>query len=292
MTKRTLPALAAGRPMGAVQTTVMPRALDRWNPTLRAAADSDSDRTISVYDVIGYDFWTGEGVTAKRIAGALRGMGAGPVTLNINSPGGDLFEGIAIYNLLREHDGAVTAKVLGMAASAASVIAMAADTIQVSRASFVMVHDVWSIAIGNRHDLRDAADFLEPLDVALADVYAARTGGTVEDMAALMDAETWMGGAAAIERGFADEFLPSDQVERSADARAEAAGVTRRIEVALRNSGMSRTDAQRLISEFKSSARDSAGSGASDSTGRAAIDPAQAERLHERFDSLTTLIGD
>ncbi len=87
-------------------------------------AAATDDNSISVFDVIGQDYW-GEGVTAKRIAGALRAMNGADVTVNINSPGGDMFEGLAIYNLLREYEGRVTVKVLGIAASAASVIAMA-----------------------------------------------------------------------------------------------------------------------------------------------------------------------
>ncbi|MBN0106041.1 Clp protease ClpP, partial [Pseudomonas aeruginosa] len=93
------------------------------------------------YEPIGYDWWTGEGVTAKRIAGALRAIGGDvDVTVNINSPGGDVFEGLAIYNLLREHKGKVTVRVLGLAASAASFIAMAADEVKIARAGFLMIH--------------------------------------------------------------------------------------------------------------------------------------------------------
>src|SRR5690606_36870947 len=130
MSIKNLRAAPAGRPSAAVNSYLSPRALDRWDAGVRAAVEDQGDRTISVYDVIGYDWWTGEGVTAKRIAGALRSMGAGPVTVNINSPGGDLFEGLAIYNLLREHQVHITTKVVGLAASSPSVIAMAGDTIQ------------------------------------------------------------------------------------------------------------------------------------------------------------------
>jgi ATP-dependent protease ClpP protease subunit len=218
------------------------------------AADEEKERTISVYDVIGYDYWTGDGVTAKRIAGALRSLGKGPVTVNVNSPGGDLFEGLAIYNLLREHDGEVTVKVLGLAASAASVVAMAGDKVQIARAGFFMVHNGWVIAMGNRHDLREVGDWLEPFDAAMADIYAARSGGEAKAMAKLMDAETWLGGSAAIEKGFADELLPSDQTGDSDKTKASVSAV-RRLEVALRAGGMPKNEAMRLISEMKSSLR-------------------------------------
>jgi ATP-dependent Clp protease, protease subunit len=266
MSKKTLPGAPEGRPCAAVSSHILPRAMDRWNAGIRAAADADSERTISVFDVIGQDYWTGEGVTAKRIAGALRGMGKGPVTVNVNSPGGDMFEGLAIYNLLREHDGEVTVKVLGLAASAASVIAMAGDKVQIARAGFLMVHNAWVMAIGNRHDLIETAETLKPFDEAMASIYAARTGDDIKSIAKLMDAESWIGGEAAIERGFADELLPSDQVEKGS-GKANASAV-RRIEAALRASGLPKSEAMRLISEIKSSAGDPAGGGEGDPTER------------------------
>ena len=116
MSKKQLPAAPAGRPCARVTCETLPSALDRWDGGIKAA--STDDNSISVFDVIGQDYW-GEGVTAKRIAGALRAMNGADVTVNINSPGGDMFEGLAIYNLLREYEGRVTVKVLGIAASAA-----------------------------------------------------------------------------------------------------------------------------------------------------------------------------
>lgn len=267
MSLKNLPGAPQGRPSASVRSEILPRALDRWNRELRAAVDeSEDDRTISVYDVIGYDYWSGEGVTAKRVAGALRHLGAGPVTVNVNSPGGDVFEGLAIYNLLREHKGEVTVKVLGLAASAASVIAMAGDNIQIARAGFFMVHNAWVIAAGNRNDFREIATWLEPFDAAMADIYVARTGLESKAVNKLMDAESWLGGASAIEQGFADELLAADQVGRG-EARASGAAA-RRLEAALRASGLPKSEAMRLLSEFKSSAGDPAGSGEGDPTER------------------------
>lgn len=265
MTIKTLPGAPEGRPCAGVTSHLQARALDRWNAGVQAA-DKEDERTISVYDVIGHDYWGGEGVTAKRISGALRALGKGAITVNVNSPGGDMFEGLAIYNLLREHDGEVTVKVLGLAASAASVIAMAGDKVQIARAGFLMIHNAWVMAVGNRHDLSDLAATLKPFDDAMAGIYAARTGKDAKAMAKLMDSETWIGGETAIEDGFADELLPSDQVSKGA-AKASASAV-RRIESALRASGMPKSDAMRLISEFKASAGDPTGSGAGDPTGQ------------------------
>lgn len=263
MTNKALPGVPEGWPR-AVASHISPRALDRWNPSVRAAAKDEEERSISVYDVIGQDFWTGEGVTAKRIAAALRSMGSGPVTVNVNSPGGDMFEGLAIYNLLREHKGEVTVKVIGLAASAASIIAMAGDKVQIGRSAFLMIHNAWVMAIGNRNELRDVADTLEPFDRAMASIYAARTGQDEKAMGKLMDRETWIGGSDAVEEGFADELLPADQIEQKG-GKASASAV-RRVESALRASGLPKSEAMRLISELKSSAGDPAGNGEGDPT--------------------------
>jgi ATP-dependent Clp protease protease subunit len=184
----------------------------KWEPGIRAA-ESSADNTISILDVIGFDWWTGEGVTSKRIAAALRAIGDKDVTVLINSPGGDMFEGLAIRSLLAEHTGRVTVKVLGLAASAASVIAMAADEIQIARAGFFMIHNAWLVAMGDRNALREIADMMEPFDAAMADLYAARTGIEVKDIVKMMDKETWIGGSKAVEDGFADALLSSDQID-------------------------------------------------------------------------------
>lgn len=217
----------------------------RWNPALQT---KDAEDTISMYDPIGAN-WMGEGVTAKRIAAALRGMGDKNVIVNLNSPGGDVFEGIAIYNLLREHKGEVTVRVLGIAASAASVIAMAGDRIEISRAAFLMVHNVWGGVIGNRHDLRENADVMETIDAALAAVYAVRSGKDVKSIGKLMDKETWFGGNEAIDQGFADALLPADEIEEK-DNQGTHNNALRRIDVALARQGMPRAERRTLLAQI------------------------------------------
>lgn len=287
--KNTLQSALAVRPGPGIHSYLSPRALDRWSPGIRAASE-DEPNTISILDVIGYDPWTGDGVTAKRIAGALRNIGAkNPVTVNVNSPGGDMFEGLAIYNMLREHQGDVTIKVLGLAASAASIVAMAGDTVQIARSGFLMVHNAWVLAMGNRNDLRDYADTLEPFDLAMADIYAARTGSDVSDMQKLMDAETWIGGSDAVERGFATELLPSDQVKQ-VDGATSASAV-RRIESALRHAGLPRSEAMRLINEFKTGLRDSSGSGEREATDRGPSDSAALSTTAALAADLTNILN-
>lgn len=272
MTIRAIPGLPSGRPQADVRSYISPMALSRWDANIRAAEEKDADeRTIGIYDVIGEDYWTGAGFTSKRMSAALRSLGKGPVTVAINSPGGDMFEGISMYSMLREHPGEVTIKVMGLAASAASVLAMAGDTIQIARPAFFMIHNAWVMAVGNRNDLIEIAQTLKPFDEAMADVYAARTGEDQKAMAKLMDRESWIGGSAAVEQGFADALLDSDQVRKS-DGKTNAAAV-RRIESALRASGMPKSEAMRLISEIKSNSGDPVGGGEGDPTERAQGDP-------------------
>lgn len=253
MSLRTLPEIKAFERPSGLQFETPAEIVARWAPGVRAAADDD-ETTISIYEVIGQDPWTGGGMTAKRMAGILRSVGDKDVTVNINSPGGDLFEGIAIYNQLRAHKGKVTIRVMALAASAASVIAMAGDRIEIARAAFFMVHNCWVLAIGNRHDLAEIAAWLEPFDAAMVDVYAARTGLDAKAVAKLMDDETWIGGAAAVEKGFADDFLPADQVKEDEKTKAEAAPIMalRRVDSILASHGLSRTERRSLLADLKS----------------------------------------
>lgn len=253
MTLRKLPEIKAFERPDGIQFEPDPSIMARWQSGVRAATEG-GDNVISIYGVIGEDFWTGEGVTSKRIGAALRAIGDREVVVNINSPGGDLFEGVAIYEQLRLHSKRVTVRVVSLAASAASVIAMAGDTIEISRAGFFMIHNCWVLAIGNRHDLRESADWLEPFDAAMADVYAARTGLDTKEIAKLLDSETWIGGAEAVDKGFADDLLAAGHVVEDAKALASAASVAavRRVEAILANSGMPRSERRRLIADLKS----------------------------------------
>ena len=244
-----------GLPKSRFRFELSALALERWTPNLQASA-VDPATSITIYDQIGADWWTGEGTTAKRISGALRAIGDKHATVYINSPGGDVFEGLAIYNLLREHQAGVTVKVVGVAASAAAIIAMAGSRIEVARAGFLMIHNSWTVAIGNQHDMRETADWLAPFDKTQVDIFAARTGESPEKIAKMLDAETWIGGQEAVDTGFADALLPADEVTEAEEAPAAAS--VRRLENSLRASGMSRKDAATLISDFKASLRDAA----------------------------------
>ena len=268
MTKRDLPA-APAVPSVSFRTRTSAKAFELWNGALQFQEDdAKSDNVISVLDVIGRDFWTGEGVTAKRVSAALRRIGERDVVVNINSPGGDFFEGLAIYNILRQHKGAVTVNILGMAASAAATIAMAGDVVNIAKAGFMMVHNVQSIAVGEKTDMRNWADIMEQFDEAAVGVYADRTGISEGEMAALLDKETWMTGKKAVEDGFADNFLSADQVSAATQSAEDKLGWTmRRMENLLKQGGASRQEVKTVLTEFTQAMRD-AGPGTQDAAPR------------------------
>ena len=237
MSLRKLPEIRAFAPSG-VHFDMRPDAIERWTPEIRAAQEDEA--TISILDPIGMS-WEGEGVTAKRIGAALRAIGKRDVVVNVNSPGGDFFEGVAIYNMLREHPGKVTVRVMGLAASAASVIAMAGDDLLMGDGAFLMIHNAWAVAVGNRHDMRTAADQLEPFDQAMAGVYSARTGIKADRVAELMDAETWINSAQAVDEGWASGLIERESVlidETKAQGNRKALAL---VEAAMAKAGYTRS---------------------------------------------------
>lgn len=254
MTAKTPAALGsrvlAGVDRSDIAALAPPSALARWQAGIHAAGDV-GENVITVYDVIGYDWWTGGGVTVKRIDAALRSIGNKPAEVHVNSPGGDMFEGIAIYNRLKEHTAGVTVKVMGLAASAASLIAMAGEERLIGEAGFLMIHDCWVMAAGNRHELREVADYLEPFDAAMVDLYVKASGQSAGEIAKMLDAETWLNGAKAIDLGFATALLKDPVAEDPAASKAAAdANALRQAEVALCKN-MSRTDARALLNKIK-----------------------------------------
>lgn len=252
--------------------------LARWAETPLAA--SEGEDTITIFDVIGEDWWSGGGFTAKRMSAALRSIGDRPVTVQINSPGGDLFEGISIFNLLRGHKQKVTVEVMGWAASAASVIAMAGDEIVMGLGTFMMVHNAWGIVIGNRHDFVDAADLFKGFDAAIADVYEARTRAKRTEIEKLMDAETFMGPTDAMKHGFADRVDDSLGAEKGDGTAAVDSSILarRRTEAALARAGFTRAQRADMLAEISNqvpAARDAGRSAARD----AGIDATAALQL-------------
>lgn len=155
---------------------------------------------VYIYDEIGY--W---GVTAKDFVDELRDITASRIELHINSPGGDAFDGIAIYQALKDHAAEVTTTVDALAASAASFIAMAGDQVIVTRNATMMIHDAFGLAVGNAADMRDMAERLDKISDNIADIYVQHAGGSVTSWRDAMRAETWYDADEAVAAGLADE---------------------------------------------------------------------------------------
>lgn len=177
----------------------------------------DGVATLRLYDPI--DSWGGEwGVSAKEFAEALAELGdASEIRLHINSPGGEVFEGIAIMNQLRAHSARVVAVVDGLAASAASFIACAADETVMGRNAQLMIHDAWGLCVGNAQDMRDLSSRLDKISDNIASVYAAKSGSSIEDVRAAMLAETWYSAEEAVAARLADSVAETQQPKNSHD---------------------------------------------------------------------------
>ena len=158
---------------------------------------------ISIYDEIG--FW---GVSAASFAQDLKSCGNNlkQINLHIHSPGGDVFDGIAIYNLLKNHPANVTVYIDGLAASMASVIAMAGNEVIMPENAMMMIHKPWGIQGGDAEDMRKYADLLDKVENTLIPAYANKTGKTPEELAEMLSAETWLNGKECVEQGFADKL--------------------------------------------------------------------------------------
>lgn len=189
-----------------------------WYRIRNAAEDDDGPAEILIYDEIGYGWWGG--VSAQDFAKDLGAITADEITVRLNSPGGDVFDGIAILNALRSHKATITVYVDGLAASAASFIAMAGDEIVMRRNSEMMIHDASSYGAGNAGDLRKRADDLDRVSNNIASIYAERTGGTTEEWRDFMLAETWYSAQEAVDAGLANRV--DAKVETEEDDKAAA----------------------------------------------------------------------
>ena len=169
--------------------------------SIKAKANDTAE--ISIYDEIG--FW---GVSAASFAQDLKSCGNNlkQINLHIHSPGGDVFDGIAIYNLLKNHPANVTVYIDGLAASMASVIAMAGNEVIMPENAMMMIHKPWGIQGGDAEDMRKYADLLDKVENTLIPAYANKTGKTPEELAEMLSAETWLNGKECVEQGFADKL--------------------------------------------------------------------------------------
>lgn len=210
---------------------------------------------IFIYDVIGWPY-----NDVGELVRAMAGIKDKPILARINSPGGDIFDGMALFNAFVNHPGGVTTRIESLAASAASVLAMAGKKVEAYKNTMLMIHNAWVFAIGDQNALREIADLLEKIDGNILDIYTGKTKTGKKDMKQMMDEETWMTAQEAKDKGFIDTILTSGkaakaQFDLSIFAHVPDDFVTddnreptiRDLEKALRDAGLSKNSAKAVL---------------------------------------------
>jgi ATP-dependent Clp protease, protease subunit len=173
------------------------------------AASGDKPAEVWIYDQIGEGFFA-EGITAKQFCKDLAALKASAISLRINSPGGSVVDGMAIYNALERHPANITTYVDGLAASIASVIALAGDKVVMAKNGMFMIHQPYGMASGTSDDMRKVAEVLDKISANMVNIYAEASGADLDTVKAMMDAETWMTADEAVSLGFADCVDPKE----------------------------------------------------------------------------------
>ncbi len=181
--------------------------------TIRADV-SGNDLHLYINDVID-SYW---GANASALIASLAGQSDKTVHLHINSPGGDVFEARAMSAAIVAHQGKVVAHIDGVCASAATYLALAASEVRMTEGGLFMVHNSWTMAYGNKQDLRDSADLLDKIDSTISADYVRKTGASLEQVQAWMDATTWFTAQEALDAGFIDAIDPNTKQDSAANA--------------------------------------------------------------------------
>lgn len=173
-------------------------------PQFKAEVKDDKTVLILSGDVVSNEYsWYEDDISPKRIQ-AILDESPGELVIRLNSGGGDAFAGVEIYNMLKDYPNKVTVEVTGLAASAASIVAMGADEIIMCTGSMMMIHEAWTFAVGSKSDLQKTVDMMDKLDASLVSIYAERLGLDKDFVSELLKAETWMTAEEAVKDGFAD----------------------------------------------------------------------------------------
>lgn len=184
--------------------------------------DADTgERTLVLNGQIAEDSWFGDEVTPAIFRDELM-KGEGNITVWINSPGGDVFAAAQIYNMLMDYKGSVTVRIDGLAASAASVIAMAGTTVEMSPVGMLMIHNPSTAVIGNTKEMQAAIQMLDEVKESILNAYELKTGQPRQQLSDLMNAESWMNAKKAVELGFADKILFANEDEEKQSEGVEA----------------------------------------------------------------------
>ncbi|NCC61907.1 MAG: Clp protease ClpP [Verrucomicrobiae bacterium] len=251
------------------RTEINANAVSRiWNKSLdtpdwwRAESSGDTEE-ILLYDYVGWPF-----NDPYDLAQHLQSLNGKDVTFRINSPGGDVFDGLTIYSFMREYKGRITTKIEGLAASMASVIALGGSEVQAHKHAMYMMHEPLVLTVGNQHELRELADLLQKMTVNFVDIYSEKVGGKKRDIQGKMKDETWMTAAEAKEFGFVDTVLDLPRAQAGFDLSMFAKvpeeiqpepkeePTVRNYERALREAGMSRSQAKALLARGQQSDSD------------------------------------
>ncbi len=215
---------------------------------------SASEATVYLYDEIGWF-----GIMADEFVRDLNQITSGVIHLRVNSPGGSVFDGTTIYNALKQHKARIVAHIDGLAASIASVIVMAADEVVASENSFLMIHEPWSMVIGDSIDMRQEADLLDKVSGTISKTYQDKSGKSAEAIKSLMVAETWFTAQEALDAGFIDRVEGGSRAKATLFDLSAFANVPdelvsgkgtpteREIEKALRDIGCSRTQSKAIL---------------------------------------------
>ena len=191
-----------------------------WATPVRNENESDAERVLELYGTIAPESWYDDDVTPEMFREELF-SGSGPVTIWLSSPGGDCVAASQIYAMLMDYKGDVTVKIDGLAASAASVIAMAGTRVLIAPTAMMMVHNPATMAFGDHNDMKKAIELLDEVKESIINAYELKTGLPRKDISKLMENETWMNARKAIELGFADGML-TDEKKTVTDAAAFA----------------------------------------------------------------------
>ena len=205
-------------------------------------AETDTERTLFLNGTIAEESWFDDDVTPQLFKEDLL-SGSGDITVWINSPGGDVFAAAQIYNMLMDYKGNVTVRIDGLAASAASMIAMAGTTVEMSPVGMLMIHNPSTAIIGNTKEMQAAIQMLDEVKESILNAYELKTGQPRQSLSDLMDVESWMNAKKAVELGFADKILFANEDEEKQSEGVEAMLFSQR---AVTNSFIDKIKAQSL----------------------------------------------
>ena len=173
-------------------------------------SDGDNVDEIDIFGTIGEDWW-GDSTTGRDVIAAIRGSKAKSIKVNINSGGGSIFEGMAMYDAIKGSEAKTTARVLGFSGSMASIVMLAADTVEIVDGALVMIHNPSTVGAGESKDLRKQADVLDKLRDGMVRIYSGKTGMDAEEITAMMDDETWLDAVEARSLGLVDKIVGEDK---------------------------------------------------------------------------------